>query len=297
MFDNINFSNIKIAQIELHNMCNLECPFCPRYLIMNKKIDGLVRIQLKILDFYLDEIIKHKNIDTLGLSGINQPILTKEDISLTNYIFEKVKSIRPDITIKLCTNGTTTKKLNYADIFDMNYDLQFFSRHTSDTFWVEDLMNELEKRNKKYTVYFNKKYEPEIIEFDNKKCIFKPDYLLLENVPLENLKDVIKKYNFPIVNVDNIAWFLEKETTSCKDICKQWILKMDSYGYLLPCNCSHSKYNVNLSYGKFYLENNEIKYEINKNRTFEICEHCQIGFYTDGNTNFGYDNNYIKIER
>lgn len=292
---NFNLDDINIIQLELHSICDLDCAFCPRQVSM-KNIKHKF-LDKKLVDYCIENLVfKAKNLKALKLSGFNNVIINKQMVDKLNLIIDKVKKHNPNIYISLCSAGTQTKNIDFYDVFNLKYDFQIFTLHRKQDFWYNDLIKELERKNIDYSVYYTNNYDIKAIKFNNKVCIFDHDYSIFDTLPLEDYDKIIKENNYTIYNVNNENTFMKKETTSCKNICKKNILKIDFEGYVMPCICSHSLIDNRLSYGKFEINDDNIIYIPNNNRSFEYCEFCQIKFLTDGDPVLDL-NDYIKVDR
>ena len=293
---NFDLDKVEIFGIEFHSFCNLDCKFCPRY-VMNNLPKERIWIKEEYVDFVIENIIKKaKNLKLIGLSGLNQTVITKDDVYYLNNFIKRCKEINSNFKFKICTNGTTTKQIDCIDIFELNFDMAHYTLHRKNDFWVEDLLEELEKRNLNYTIYINKKNNNiEIVEFNNKKITFKPDYSKLDKAELKDYKKIIKENNYGIINLENKYDFLEKITVPFyKDLCEHNQLRLDYRGYIVPCFSKHSLLGDNLEYGHLEFVNNEVKYIENNNIDNSWCDNCCMT--TDGTIEKNYDN-YIIINK
>lgn len=94
---------IKIFFIELTNVCNMNCLFCPNDLMKRKKGFMSKGLYFKIID----EISSKKISDAISLHIMGEPLLHKNIIEFVDYAQEK------KLNINLITNGILLNK--YGD--------------------------------------------------------------------------------------------------------------------------------------------------------------------------------------
>lgn len=291
-FDLNNLDNIEIVHFELHSFCNLSCGFCPR---ISMDIDHRYNLKDEYIDWFIDNVVsKSKNLKIIGLNNLNQPVLNIDDVEKINKLIEKIKQIKPEVKFKICSNGTITKQINYADVFNLNFDICHFTRHRKIDFWVDDMIKELIKRKIKYEAYINPETNNfEMFKFENKIVLFKPDYVKFDGADLCEYKQIIKDNNFHIVNLDNKYDYLEKDTTSTwKNHCPHNQVRLDCNGHLLPCICKHSLLSKNSSFGHLEIKNDQVIYLEHDYIDYSTCDICC--YNTDGDVEKN-TNKYIKI--
>lgn len=292
-FDLNNLDNIEIVHFELHSFCNLQCGFCPR---VSMNIDKRYDLPDEYIEWFIENVIaKSKNLQTIGLNNLNQPILNKNDVLKLNDIICKVKKIKPNVKFKICSNGTTTKNIDCIDILDLNYDICHITRHRKQDFWIDDMIGLLNDRKIKYSAYINPETNNvEMFQFNNKLVVFKPDYVAFDGQPLCDYKQIISDNNFHIVNLDNRYDYLEKDLVSTwKSICPHNQVRLDCNGHLLPCVCKHSSLAPNSSFGHLENINGEVVYIEHDFIDYSTCDICC--YNTEGDTIKNFDK-YIKVE-
>ena len=180
----INFDDIKKINIELHSFCNLYCKFCLNSLRSTSKhnIDMNNDTILKTLNL----IKKCKNIEMICLSGHNQPIRNKLDIKKLNEIIGKIKTIKSNVVIKICSNTSFTKSLKFEDIFNIKYDILYLTRYRKSDISIYDII----KLCGKYTLFYNKTDNTFLLKLGNKTILYK-DWSIFEKVSKIN---TIKEY-------------------------------------------------------------------------------------------------------
>lgn len=287
---NFDLDKLEIFGIEFHCFCNLDCMFCPRNF-MKEIPKGKIWIKEEFVDFIIENIIKKaKNLKVIGLSGLNQIIVTKDDVYYLQNFIRKCREINPNFQFKLCTNGATTKYIDYIDVFNLDCDIMHYTLHREQDFWVEDMIAELEKRGIKYNAYINKENNNiEMFEFNNKTVVFKPDYSKLYKADPKDYAKIIKENNYCIIDLN------DKEIEGqFKTVCQHNQLRVDFMGNIVPCFYCHSMLGDNLEYGHLELIDGKVVFIENPNRETNRCDTCTIT--TDGTIDKNLDN-YIKISR
>lgn len=272
----------------------MNCGFCPRI-----SFKPCLRYDLdeKYINWCIENIIlKAKNLKIIGLNNLNQPVLNEKDVDILNSVIYKIKQCKNDIKFKICTNGTITKQINCKDIFDLNFDMCHFTRHRMQDFWVEDMINELDKRHIRYEAFINPETNTfEMFKFNNKTIVFKPDYAKFDGANLCDYKKIISDNKFHIVNLDNRYDYLEKDLeTTWKEICPHNQVRIDCNANLLPCVCKHSSLAPNSSFGHLEIKDNKVVYIEHDFIDYSTCDICC--YNTDGDVDKNAEK-YIKIER
>ena len=290
--NNIDFDNIEIISMPLHSGCNLMCPYCPRF-VMKGLPHERVFTPKDTIDFFIEHVVKKcKNLKVLNMSAINQPIMEIEDVVLHNEMIDRIKSIHPGIKVKICSNMVVTSKYKFEDILKLKCDVIHLSKHKKNELWVDDFIDKIDTMNVSYNIYMNKKTNKiAIVEIDNKKYIFHPNYEEFDGVKLDEYKKIIEKFDYPIVNIHNKMDFINHVSNEGQEHCKMNILKIDFQGYIFPCICSGSLINKDLAYGRII----DGEYIETKIRDFTDCNYCQLPKFTDSSIDINL-NKYAKFE-
>jgi len=98
----------KVNQVTLEttNACNIRCALCP--IPMTKRKKGFMSMD----DFKTIISKLPRSVRTLRMNYAGEPLLNKDIFKMTKYLKEN----RPDIWIRISTNGTVLKRFDPAEI-------------------------------------------------------------------------------------------------------------------------------------------------------------------------------------
>jgi MoaA/NifB/PqqE/SkfB family radical SAM enzyme len=124
MFDR---NNVKILHLETSSVCNAACPMCPRELDIgfNKDTDAVSLSLKQIKEMFTESFIKQ--LESMFMCGnYGDPAAAPECLE----IFEYFRSINPDITLGIHSNGSlrnTSWWSQLGKILSRSGDYGFFS--------------------------------------------------------------------------------------------------------------------------------------------------------------------------
>lgn len=300
---NFDLNKIRILGLELNSYCNLTCGYCPRITYDFPQIKEYMKNDF--IDFITYNIINNSNsIEWIELNGYNQVFTTKEEIDKLNLIIERIKTLsNKNIKFKVCSNGTKTKEMDFYDVLNLNVEVMYFTKHRKNDFWINDLLDYLNKNNIKYNVYIHKEHiDKQIIEFNNKLFVFLSDASELSEENKEHWNKIIENHTcgdncgcgYRIYNIGNNCKYLKKSPkTKFLDTCPFDYPLIDYMGYIFPCYTRHHLFKENLEYGHLERIDGKVKYIENKNIDWTWCEDCQNSEDCDPDTNL---NKYFKVE-
>ncbi len=233
----------KKIYIEITNICNLKCSFCPQ--------DNMVKKEMSLEEF---EIILNKikdYTDYIYLHVKGEP-LTHSNLKNIIMLAKKYK-----FNINITTNGTLLKN-KYKDIIGIR-ELNISLQSITDLSYLEDIFEVSEILSKEtfieYRLWTKNKYEKEILE------AIKSRYNTLDNKLSKNI--YFKKgeeFIWPSLSNDIL-----RETGTCYGTRDQLGILVD--GTVIPC-CLDSKGIINL--GNIF--NNSLNEIINSKRFMNISK-------------------------
>lgn len=177
---------MKIYQIEITNICNLKCSYCPRHLMKRKQ--GIM--SMKTLKHIMDKIENN----TLRLQHYGESLID-------NNIVEKIKYIKkrkPKMNLIINTNGTLITNKIVRELFSAGLTHIIISYH------VKESISKLDKISKKY------RKNIEVIILENNENINKLKELGYK-VTIKKLRDlgIIKKNKIFTNNVKERCAFIK----------------------------------------------------------------------------------------